>query len=109
MIDLSLRESIRFQLVGTAFRRNISGQDIPIGDEIIPNGAFVVRLIRSDSLNADADADRYTPWMTYISTPMCTQIQRSGTQADICLAVRKIRRKSMHILAGVLAAIHAVG
>ena len=43
LIDLCLRESIRLQLLGTAFRKNISGKSIPTGksDEIIPPGAFV--------------------------------------------------------------------
>ncbi|KAF4635641.1 hypothetical protein G7Y89_g2441 [Cudoniella acicularis] len=43
MVDLCLKDSIRLQLLGTAFRKNISGKDIPTGsgNEIIPNGAFV--------------------------------------------------------------------
>lgn len=44
LIDLCLRECIRFQLVGTAFRKNISGKDIPIGNggEVVPRDAFAV-------------------------------------------------------------------
>ena len=43
VLDLCLRDSIRLQLLGAALRRNVSGKDIPIdvGDEVIPNGAFV--------------------------------------------------------------------
>ncbi len=44
IIDICLRETIRFQLVGTAFRKNLSGRDLPIGEtkEIIPKDAFTV-------------------------------------------------------------------
>ena len=44
MIDLCLRECIRFQLVGTAFRKNLSGKDLPIGKggEVVPKDAFAV-------------------------------------------------------------------
>lgn len=44
LIDLCLRECIRFQLVGTAFRKNISGKDVPIGKagEVVPRDAFAV-------------------------------------------------------------------
>jgi sterol 14-demethylase len=42
-LDLCLRESIRLQLLGTAFRRNASGRDLPIGKgEVVPDGAYVV-------------------------------------------------------------------
>ena len=41
--QLCLRDTVRLQLGGTAFRRNIGGRDIEIGDEIIPDGAFAVR------------------------------------------------------------------
>lgn len=42
LIDLCLRESIRMTLPGTAFRKNTSGRDIPVGNtgEVIPAGAF---------------------------------------------------------------------
>lgn len=44
IIDICLRETIRFQLVGAAFRKNLSGKDLPIGKtkEIIPKDAFAV-------------------------------------------------------------------
>lgn len=43
IIDTCLRESIRLQLLGTAFRKNISDNYIPTGKdgESIPPGAFV--------------------------------------------------------------------
>lgn len=52
-IELCLRESIRLQLPGTAFRKNVSGKEIRINDkEVIPPGSFAVRLpiffLRSD-------------------------------------------------------------
>jgi hypothetical protein len=43
-LDCCLKDSIRLQLLGTAFRRNIGGQDVRIGDEIIPPGAFLVSI-----------------------------------------------------------------
>ncbi|KAL3421166.1 cytochrome P450 6A1 [Phlyctema vagabunda] len=43
VIEACLRETVRFHVHGMAFRRNISGGDIPIGSsgEIIPEGAYV--------------------------------------------------------------------
>lgn len=44
IIDMCLKDSIRLQMSGTAFRKNISGQDIPLnkaGTEVIPSGAYV--------------------------------------------------------------------
>ena len=42
--DLCLRETIRLHMVGTAFRQNTSGKDVPIGNEgkeVIPKNAYV--------------------------------------------------------------------
>lgn len=41
-VDLCLRDSIRLQTVGAAFRRNMSGRDVPIGNtgQVIPPGAY---------------------------------------------------------------------
>lgn len=44
-IDICLRECIRLQLLGAAIRRNVSGKDVKVGNEIIPNGAFAVSHI----------------------------------------------------------------
>ncbi|KAI1364941.1 cytochrome P450 6A1 [Xylaria arbuscula] len=54
LIDLALRETIRFCLPGATFRKNMSGHDIPIGDsgEVIPNGAYAIYLVE-DSLFGD--------------------------------------------------------
>lgn len=41
-LDCCLKDSIRLQLLGTAFRQNISGEDVRIGDEIVSPGAFLV-------------------------------------------------------------------
>jgi len=42
-VDICLKESIRLQLSGAAFRRNVAGKEIRINDkEVIPPGAFVV-------------------------------------------------------------------
>lgn len=52
-IDLALRETVRFTAVGTAYRRNISGKDLPIADsgEILPSGAFTLYPI--DDIHMD--------------------------------------------------------
>lgn len=42
LLDYCLRDSIRLQLGGTMYRRNVSGYDVKIGNEVIPNGAFAV-------------------------------------------------------------------
>ena len=44
LIELCLRESVRLGTTGTAFRKNISGTDIPIGmtKEIIPKDSYAV-------------------------------------------------------------------
>ena len=41
VLDACLRDSIRLQLLGAALRRNVSGKDLQLGNEIVPNGAFV--------------------------------------------------------------------
>ena len=41
VLEGCVRDSIRLQLLGTAFRRNVSGKALHIGDEIVPDGAFV--------------------------------------------------------------------
>jgi len=55
MIDLCLRECIRLQSAGTAFRKNISGRSIPIGQsgEIVPPEAFAVYLL--DEIHFDPE------------------------------------------------------
>ena len=70
MIDLCLRETIRFQAVGTAFRKNISGKDVQIGKtgEVVPRDAFAVYLVDDVHMNPDIyseplrwDPGRYLP------------------------------------------------
>ena len=42
LIDLFLKDSIRLQTMGSAFRKNVSGQDIPLNkNEVIPPDAYV--------------------------------------------------------------------
>jgi hypothetical protein len=43
-LDCCLKDSIRLQLLGTAFRRNIGDKDMQIGDEVVPPGAFLVSV-----------------------------------------------------------------
>jgi cytochrome P450 len=55
VIDMVLTETIRLQLQGVLFRKNVGGSDIKVGDEIIPNGAFVVSLDERAILDKDCD------------------------------------------------------
>jgi sterol 14-demethylase len=41
LLDLCLRDSIRLQLVGAAFRKNATNHDIKVGNATIPPGVFV--------------------------------------------------------------------
>ncbi|PQE32897.1 cytochrome P450 6A1 protein [Rutstroemia sp. NJR-2017a WRK4] len=41
LLECCLKDSIRLQLLGTMYRRNIDTRDVKIGNEIIPSGAFV--------------------------------------------------------------------
>jgi hypothetical protein len=47
LLDLGLRETIRFTITGCGFRYNNSGKDVPIGQtgEVIPRDAFAVGLL----------------------------------------------------------------
>jgi len=69
-IDLGLRETIRFQMVGAAFRKNISGKEIPIGKtgEVIPVDGFASFLTDNVMFNPEIypnpakwDPARYLP------------------------------------------------
>ncbi|KAF7942921.1 uncharacterized protein EAE97_006375 [Botrytis byssoidea] len=42
LLDCCLKDSIRLQLLGTMYRRNIGTEDVKIGNELIPSGAFLV-------------------------------------------------------------------
>ncbi|KAG9190431.1 hypothetical protein G6011_08519 [Alternaria panax] len=69
VIDMCLRDSLRLNLLGTAFRRNISGKDIPMGNgnEVIPPGAFVTYTTGDIYLDPD------------VYTDPCTAIAAVGT------------------------------
>ncbi len=56
MLDLCLKETIRVQGQGTFQRRNVSGSDVTIGGEVVPNGAFAVNnSILPDLVSAVSD------------------------------------------------------
>ncbi|RYN46811.1 hypothetical protein AA0114_g8053 [Alternaria tenuissima] len=70
IIDMCLRDSLRLNLLGTAFRRNISSKGIPTGNgnEVIPPGAFVTYATGDIHLDPDVYTDphkwdpaRYSP------------------------------------------------
>lgn len=55
-IDLTLRECIRLQMVGTAFRHNVGGRDLTISKttgEIIPRDAYAMYLIDDVHMNPE--------------------------------------------------------
>jgi cytochrome P450 len=70
-IDLCLKETIRLQMSGCAFRYNRSNKDIPLGGssgEVIPQGAFVAMAAGDMHYNSDIythpdewDPSRYLP------------------------------------------------
>ncbi|CAI6031700.1 unnamed protein product [Clonostachys chloroleuca] len=61
-MDLSLRESIRLGQPGTAFRKNITNKNIPIGNtgEVIPPDAYVAYLVDNTGLSEDIYLDPLT-------------------------------------------------
>jgi sterol 14-demethylase len=42
LVDLCLKDSIRLQLHGTGFRKNMSGKPLRIGDQVLPDDGFLV-------------------------------------------------------------------
>ncbi|KAF2660583.1 cytochrome P450 6A1 [Lophiostoma macrostomum CBS 122681] len=69
VVDLCLKDSIRLNLLGTAFRKNTGGREIPIGNgEVIPPNAFVTYATGDIHLNPESypnpekwDPARYLP------------------------------------------------
>lgn len=64
IIDLCLRDSIRINTLGTAFRKNISGKDVPIGNgEVIPPGSFATYATADVHLdpNLYPDPEKWDP------------------------------------------------
>ncbi|KAF2184121.1 cytochrome P450 [Zopfia rhizophila CBS 207.26] len=65
VVGMCLRDSIRLNLLGTAFRKNISGKPIPTGNgnEVIPPNAFVTYAIADIHLdpNIYPDPEKWDP------------------------------------------------
>lgn len=71
LVDMCLKDSIRLQMSGSAFRKNISDQDIPLnkeGTEVIPKGAYVTYAVGDVHYNPQVysnpdewDPARYMP------------------------------------------------
>ena len=66
VLDICLKDSIRLQMSGAAFRQNISGRSIPLnasGTEVIPAEAYVAYCVGDTHYNADIypDPDEWDP------------------------------------------------
>jgi sterol 14-demethylase len=65
IVDMCLKDSIRLNLLGTAFRKNISGKPIPTGNgnEVIPANAFVTYATGDVHLNPEyyPDPEKWDP------------------------------------------------
>lgn len=62
-IDLCLKETIRMQLAGSAFRKNISGRPIPLnkdGTEVIPPDAYAAFAVADIHYNPEIYTDHNT-------------------------------------------------
>lgn len=47
VLDWCLRDCIRLTATGATFRQNVSGQDLVVGEEVVPKDAYVVCLLVS--------------------------------------------------------------
>ncbi|KAK1070750.1 hypothetical protein LTR12_013769 [Friedmanniomyces endolithicus] len=71
LVDMCLKDSIRLQMSGTAFRKNVTDHEIPInksGTEVVPSGAYVAWHVGDIHYNPDIytnpdewDPARYMP------------------------------------------------
>ncbi|KAF2797426.1 cytochrome P450 6A1 [Melanomma pulvis-pyrius CBS 109.77] len=59
LTNLCLHESIRLQTVGTAFRKNVSGRDVQIGNtsEVVPKDGFAAFHLDDIHMNPDIYSD----------------------------------------------------
>lgn len=75
VIDLCLRECIRLHVAGSAFRRNRSGKDVPIGDtgEVVPKDAYAV----SGYIMHYYHVGRFNCMGSFISSTRFISIQKS--------------------------------
>ena len=78
IIDMCLRDSLRLNLLGTAFRRNISSKGIPTG-----NGNEVIPPALSSRM----------PLAISISTRTCILILTNGIQLDTRQSAPRTRRR----------------
>jgi len=65
MIEVCQRETIRHQMTGTAFRKNVGNTDVPIGKtgEIVPKGSFAVYHLDDLHFNPEyyPEPERWNP------------------------------------------------
>ena len=58
VLDWCLRDCIRLTATGATFRRNISGADIVVGNEVVPKDAYVDRVAEIPGVPLfDSDSD----------------------------------------------------
>jgi len=104
MIDICQRETIRHQLTGTAFRKNTSNIDIPIGKtgEIVPKDSFATYLLDDLHFNPEYypeperwDPGRYLPEHEGRSPPL--PFVGWGTGRHPCVGM-KFAKLEMYII-----------
>lgn len=110
ILDLCLRESIRLNLPGTAFRQNVSGRDVKVGDEVIPDGHYVVSGSWYHAFHGISQTHldrRPSIWRTSTRTQLFTRTPRSGTHRATSPTAPRIRKPNTLMLDGELADIRA--
>ncbi|KAM5455774.1 putative sterol 14alpha-demethylase [Microsporum audouinii] len=105
-IDLCLRECIRLHVSGSAFRRNKSNMDVPIGNtgEAVPRDAYVFYLFDEVHLNPDIypDPDSWDPGRYLTDASKDKEVPLSylgwGNGRHPCLGIR-LAKLDMTIIA----------
>lgn len=111
-VDMCLRETIRLHMVGTAFRKNTSGQDIAIdkeGKEVIPRDAYVTFALGDVHYDPDIYQSPYAWDPSRYETQRAEDKQRThayvgwGVARHPCLGMRFAKMENNIIVAFFLA------
>ncbi|KAI1353474.1 cytochrome P450 [Xylaria sp. FL0043] len=111
-LDSCLREGIRLATPGTAFRKNISGKDIVIGNtgEVIPNGSFAAYIMDDVHLNPGIypqplryDPSRFTELDDASKLRQPYNYLGWGAGRHLCVGTRVAKLKITMIMAHMLA------